>query len=194
MFKKHLKEGAGSAYTITLEGIPIKDYKINIDYDVKEFDVEITIDSGIIDYWKAEGYYNGVDSEGIYYDGVLIEEFGKDERKINGGKIYGGGDLRDILLYYDNIEIEDITEDMIIDIIRNEYIDLKYNYGGGYSHSYLPEKEFTLGNLNSYEEIIGEIDEIVNCNFAIIKAPNIAKTINWFFKNVNNFDEIYFEN
>ena len=192
-----LREGAGAGYTVEIDGIEPNFSKISLNKKDDEVLFDIPIKKGIADYWKAEDYYEGVDSEGIYYDNELVMEYGKSDREIKGGVLHGSLNLQDILDYSrisDAEDISGITDDEIIEFIEMELgnsIDIETMFGGGWLHVSLDPKGFMLES-SRYSDLVKDSESLVSIDSADIIAPNMAEDINWYFKNSFNFEEIFF--
>lgn len=182
-YKQHkpLNEGAGAGYTVTLEGLQIDTNSIKIiSRDKSEVKFTANIKPCVLDRWDAEGYYDAVCSDGIYYDGILMEEYNEEDRKVESGIIEGNLDMR----YID-------ADDDVMDIITDQLsggITVSAMYGGGWSHCNLGDT-FTLNHSHGYE--INKDAEDVLITEVTVTAPNIGKDVDWFFENVHKFDEIF---
>ena len=189
--------GAGAGYTVEIDGIEPDFAKIFLKRNGDKVLFDIPIKKGIADYWKAEGYYQGVDSEGIYYNGILVLEYEKQDREIKGGMLHGFLELQDILDYSKISDAEDIngiTDDEIIDFIEMEIgrnIDIEALFGGGWLHSNLDPKGFTLES-SRYSDLVKDSESLAPIESADIIAPYMAEDINWYFENSYNFEEIFF--
>ena len=215
--RKRLKEGAGAGYDITLEGlsVDIKNSKI-VERDEEGIKIKIPINECYVDRWSAEGYYDSVDSDGIYYDGDLVIEYVKEDRKVEGGTFYVDIDF-DYLAFEVDLDdetldnynlteqheeqikiIKKMSDKEIINLIKNSksfedecgFDKVSVMYGSGWSHSNLDTEMFTLESNHTYGGITESYDGIIVYK-ADIKSPNIAEDINWFFENVQDFDELF---
>lgn len=191
--KKAINEGAGAGYTVSFEGLALdeideKSIRRSKDSNGEPiFRFKATLSDSLVT-WQAEDYYDGVSSEGIYYNGDIIEEFDDSQRTINGGTIEGHVYMSDVKDYLgENI----VNVDDIIDYIQRhlEEFSIETMFGRGWIHIDLddPIKFHNIEITDYYGSSNVFIDTI------IINAPEITKTINWFFKNK---EEIYkeFEN
>lgn len=190
--KKALNEGAGAGYDVTIKGLYVKDVKI-LKSEQKGKDVIIKFQAklkGSHVEWKAVDYYNGVDSRGIFIDGELVEEFDDLQRSVNGGEIYGYVYEQDVADYTGN---DEVGYEEIQTYINEHLDDFEFTtmYGGGWVHSNLTDP-MVFENIEVSYQNRGY--ECVFIDKIIINAPEITKTINWFFENCNNLEEIYFGN
>ena len=192
--KKALNEGAGAGYTVTIDGLKVKSIKVASEYDLKGHDsivrFEATLDKSIVE-WKAIGYYDGVTSEGIYYNDWLAEEFGELQKTVEGGKISGYVYLDDVANAQSTDPWYKVTKKDIYDYIEdwlNEF-SIEAPYGGGWVHVDLtdPMEFHDIEIQDSYHVSYVYIDTIE------INAPEITKAINWYFENYLDFDKIFGE-
>lgn len=176
-----LYEGVGSAYNLTFKGIKATDVKI-VGKIANTVYFKAKIEKGHIDYWGAENYYDGVNSEdGVKYDGLQRLEYDDNDLVVDGGVVEGSYDI----MYFD-CESEDKPYNVLKDEIGDALSDFNienYSYGSGHFHKYLND-DITLSDLDTDKFYISEIT---------INAPQIAQDINWFFENVGKFDEIFGE-
>lgn len=187
--KKVLNEGAGSAYDVTIDGLTAtnivvtgKEYSGKYNADLIKFTAELQ-ESKV--EWKAEGYYDGVTSDGIKYDGMLVEEIDDEQKTVNGGYIEG-------YVYKDDVEDfagDNITEADIISYIESNLSDFKFKtqYGGGYVHDDLDDPM----EFENIEILDRWGTQTIFINKIIIEATEMTNIINWYFENSYNFDEIY---
>lgn len=184
--KKTLNEGAGAGYTVTINDLKLGNFKIlgtefiNNNHKVRIAKFKADILPCVVE-WSAEGYYDGVDHEGVYYNNELMMEYTDDDNTVEGGNVTG-------YVYLDDISNNTPTKSEIIEYLQDyaSSIDISTMYGGGWSHVDLGSPVFTFNDLQidgNYYDI--EIDQIN------IKAPNIADNVNWYFKNSYRFDEIF---
>lgn len=192
--KKALNEGAGAGYDITFEGLKVKTIRVGksevVDKDrIVRF--EATLDKSLVD-WKAEGYYEGVTSDGIYYNDYLAEEFDDEQKTVLGGKISGW-------VYFENVadskptwDSSKVTKIDVQNYIKDWLTKFSFTtmYGAGWMHVYLSDPMI-------FENI--EIEDRYGSTYVYIdtieiNAPEITKTINWYFKNYLDFDKIYGDN
>lgn len=187
---KTLNEGAGAGYTVSFEGLALdeideKSIRRSKDSNGEPiFRFKATLSDSLVT-WQAEDYYDGVSSEGIYYNGDIIEEFDDSQRTINGGTIEGHVYMSDVKDYLgENI----VNVDDIIDYIQRhlEEFSIETMFGRGWIHIDLDDPiEFHNIEITDY---YGSANVFIDT--IIINAPEITKTINWFFKNK---EEIYNE-
>jgi hypothetical protein len=187
---KTLNEGAGAGYTVSFEGLALdeideKSIRRSKDSNGEPiFRFKATLSDSLVT-WQAEDYYDGVSSEGIYYNGDIIEEFDDSQRTINGGTIEGHVYMSDVKDYLgENI----VNVDNIIDYIQYhlEEFSIETMFGRGWIHIDLDDPiEFHNIEITDY---YGSANVFIDT--IIINAPEITKTINWFFKNK---EEIYKE-
>ena len=187
---KTLNEGAGAGYDVTIKGLTATNIEV-LGKETKGNDEIVKFHAELVPgqvEWKAQDYYDGLDSTGIFYDGTQVEEFDDEQRHVDGGEIYGYVYLQDVEGYdnaYGTSEEEEVTnyiEDQLVDF------EFKAMYGGGWAHVNLDDPMVfddvkIAPQYREWDTIF--IDEI------IINAPDITSTINWFFENRNNFEEIY---
>ena len=187
---KTLNEGAGAGYDVTIKGLTATNIEVlgketKGNDEIIKFHAELQ--PGQVE-WEAQDYYNGLDSTGIFYDGMQVDEIDDEQRHVDGGEIYGYVYLDDVLGYsngYADSEEEDVTNYI------EEHLDdfeFKTMYGGGWSHVNLSDpmvfEDIEVSHQNRGYECVF-IDKI------IINAPEITAVINWFFENKDNFEEIY---
>ena len=188
---KTLNEGAGAGYTVSISGLAIDEIDINSIRKIKDsngepiFKFKASLRDSLVE-WKAEDYYDGVTSDGIYYNGDVINEFGEEQKTVNGGIIEGHVYMSDVKDYLDeNI----VTKDGVIDYIQyhldNEF-SIETMFGRGWIHVDLDDPmEFHDIEIKDYYGVANVFIDTI-----IINAPEITKTINWFFANK---EEIYKE-
>lgn len=171
---RFIKSGASAGYDVTIEGIELDTGKVEIlEQDNDSVHIRVPIKPCIVDRWAVKSYYESIDSN--YNDGF----FGNDDKRVDGGYVKMTIDI------WENETAEDV-----IDAIPN-VIDIKAQYGWGWTHSNLPEEgvhfeyeDIKEPDIGAYGEI--HIDEIeLNC-------PNICMDVNAFFANPEDYyDEIY---
>lgn len=188
---KTLNEGAGAGYTVSISGLAINEIDENSIHRTKDsndeiiFEFKASLSNSLVE-WKAEDYYDGVSSDGIYYNGDIIEEFTEEQKTVNGGIIEGHVYMTDVKDYLGE---NNVTRGGVIDYIEY-YLDNEFSietmYGRGWTHVDLddPMEFHDIEIKDSYGVVNIFIDTIT------INAPEITKTINWFFENK---DEIYKE-
>ena len=184
-----LTEGAGSAYTVEFDGLKAEDFKL-MGKENRGGDTVIKFVGKLVPTeveWRAEGYYDGVTSEGIYYDGELVDEFDSESKMVSGGEIRGCVFVDDVV----NGD-EPLTRQDVKDYLNDNLSDFKISslYGGGWSH-------VNLSNPIELEDL--EVSHGDGIGFVVvdkiqIDAHGIVEAVNWFFENVNYFDEIFGEN
>lgn len=188
---KTLNEGAGAGYTISIEGLSLDEIDEKSIRRIKDsrgepiFRFKASLSDSLVT-WIAEGYYDGVTSDGIYYNGDVIGEFDDSQRTINGGTIEGHVYVSDVKDYLDeNI----VTKDSVIDYIQyhlDDEFSIETMFGRGWIHIDLDDPmEFHNIEIKDY---YGNVNVFIDT--IVINAPEITKTINWFFKNK---EEIYKE-
>ena len=119
-------------------------------------------------------------------NGDIIDEFDEEQRTVNGGIIEGHVYVSDVKDYLDeNI----ITKDGVIDYIQYKLDDefsIETMFGRGWIHVDLDDPmEFHDIEIKDYYGVTNIFIDTI-----IINAPEITKTINWFFANK---EEIYKE-
>ncbi len=174
--------GAGAGYNVTIKGIELdnRNWKILSDdyderYDSHTVQVEIPVKPCVAEYWDAEAYYEGIDSNYDLYDGNWDNQ------------IDGGTAILQLEVYPPQWIEGDIMTSEELDEAVGELLPSTLNltmvYGGGWSHTYLPEEGIVFdddnGRINLDE---GETYDYttVRCE---LKCPNIIQNINAFFKN-----------
>ena len=188
---KTLNEGAGAGYTVSISGLAIDEIDINSIHRIKDsngepiFKFKASLSDSLVE-WKAEDYYDGVTSDGIYYNGDVIDEFDDEQKIVNGGTIEGHVYVSDVKDYLDeNI----VTKDSVIDYIQYKLDDefsIETMFGRGWIHVNLDDPmEFHDIEIKDYYGVTNVFIDTI-----IINAPEITKTINWFFANK---EEIYKE-
>ena len=189
--EKTLNEGAGAGYTVSISGLAIDKIDINSIRRIKDsngepiFKFKASLSDSLVE-WKAEDYYDGVTSDGIYYNGDVIDEFDDEQKTVNGGTIEGHVYVSDVKDYLDeNI----VTKDSVIDYIQYKLDDefsIETMFGRGWIHVNLDDPmEFHDIEIKDYYGVTNVFIDTI-----IINAPEITKTINWFFANK---EEIYKE-
>ena len=187
--KKVLNEGAGAGYDVEISGLNISDIKIG-KREIKGKD-EIIHFSAIIEpsivEWSAMGYYDGVTSEGIEYNGDILIDYSDEDREVQGGTVYG-------YVYAQDVEDYDGREHNSDDGAALYYIKehledfkIKTKYGVGWLHVDLTNPMVFHDIEVSYES---RRYECVFIDTIEIIAEQIVDDINWFFENK---DEIYAE-
>ena len=188
---KTLNEGAGAGYDVTFDGLNVNTVEVK-KYELKGNDRIVrftaTLSKSIVE-WKAIGYYEGVTSDGVYYNDYLAEEFDDLQKTVKGGKLSG-------YVYFDDVENRKPTWDSskvnkndVYNFIKDWLTDFSFTtmYGAGWSHK-------NLQNPMIFENI--EIEDNYSSTYVFIdtieiNAPEIAETINWYFDNYLDFDKIY---
>lgn len=190
--KKVLNEGAGAGYTVLIEGLNAKSIKVAKEGEMKGRDkiirFEATLDKSLVD-WQAESYYEGVSSEGIWYNDMIIDEYDDEQKTVLGGKISGYVYLDDVDNGRPTYESDPVTRKDIKDFINNYLTEftIEAPYGRGWVHVDLtdPMEFHNIEIKDSYKVTYVYIDTIE------INAPEITKAINWYFNNYDNFDKIF---
>ena len=104
---KTLNEGAGAGYDVTFEGLNVNTIKVG-NYELKGDDRIVrftaTLGKSIVE-WKAIGYYDGITSDGVYYDDHLVEEFDDLQKTVEGGQLSGYVYLDDVASW-DSSEVD----------------------------------------------------------------------------------------
>lgn len=174
--------GAGAGYSVKLTvDIDPRSIKITKIEQGENAYFEADIIPSITE-WEAQSYYDGVSSEGVYDSfGCLFECFSNEEKRVQGGKLYG---------VYPLWTLEEQTEEEILEAIKYyspDEFEVEAVYGRGWIHQNLPEI-FTLHEEQSYicETSYIFVDKVE------VKAPSIANSINEFFAHSHEVDEYYF--
>lgn len=184
---KTLNEGAGAGYDVTFEGLNVNTIKVG-NYELKGDDRIVrftaTLGKSIVE-WKAIGYYDGVTSDGVYYDDHLVEEFDDLQKTVEGGQLSGYVYLDDVASW----DSSEVDKDDVYNFIKKWLTDFSFTtmYGGGWVH-------VNLQNPMVFEDI--EIEDNYSSIYVFIDtieidAPEITETINWYFANYPDFDQIY---
>lgn len=191
--KKALNEGAGAGYDVTFEGLNVKSVRLG-ETEVRGKDKIIkftaTLNKDIVE-WKAIGYYEGVTSEGIYYNDMLVDDFDDEQKTVKGGKISGWVYFEDVVDSQPTWESGPITKKDVKEYIVKWLTDFNITsmYGAGWVHSNLTDP-IVLTDIDiedHYHVSYVHIDTIE------IDAPEITKTVNWYFENYLDFDKIFGE-
>ena len=188
---KTLNEGVGAGYTVSISGLSLdeideKSIRRSKDSNGEPiFKFKASLSDSLVE-WKAEDYYDGVTSDGIYYNGDVIDEFDDEQKTVNGGIIEGHVYVSDVKDYLGE---NSVTKDDVIDYIQyhlDDEFSIETMYGRGWVHIDLEDPmEFHDIEIKDYH---GGVNVFIDT--IIINAPEITKTINWFFANK---DEIYKE-
>lgn len=178
--KQSLNEGAGAGYTVTIDGLTATNISVS-EINTEECTAKFTADiKPCIVEWSAEDYYNGVDSKGIYYNGILEVPYDKEDKQVDGGHIEG-------VYYYDDYDYQD-EEPSDIDMKSDIAKELRYPFsvedmfGAGWTHVNLSD-DITFNDV--------EVGQYITIETATVHAPHIASNINWFFENYYQFDELF---
>lgn len=179
--------GAGAGYNVTVRGIELdnRNWKMLSDdyderYDLHTVQVEIPVKPCVAEYWAAESYYDGIDSEHDMYGDL--------DSQIDGGTAILQMEVYPE--YTDDVLSQEELDEAIGDLLPSE-LDLTMVYGGGWSHVDLPEEGIVFdddnGRINLDE---GETYDYttVRCE---LKCPNITQNINAFFKNPDAYYDEY---
>ena len=188
---KTLNEGAGAGYDVTFEGLNVNTIKVG-KYDLKDNDRIVrftaTLGKSIVE-WKAIGYYDGITSDGVYYDDHLVEEFDDLQKTVEGGQLSGYVYLDDVENGKPSWDSSEVDKDDVYNFIKELLTDFSFTtmYGGGWVHA-------NLQNPMVFEDI--EIEDNYSSTYVFIDtieidALEIAETINWYFANYPDFDQIY---
>ena len=188
---KTLNEGAGAGYDVTFEGLNVNTIKVG-NYELKGNDRIVrftaTLGKSIVE-WKAIGYYDGVTSDGVYYDDHLVEEFDDLQKTVEGGQLSGYVYLDDVENGKPSWDSSEVDKDDVYNFIKEWLTDFSFTtmYGGGWVHA-------NLQNPMVFEDI--EIEDNYSSTYVFIDtieidAPEITETINWYFANYPDFDQIY---
>ena len=188
---KTLNEGAGAGYDVTFEGLNVNTIKVG-KYDLKDNDRIVrftaTLGKSIVE-WKAIGYYDGITSDGVYYDDHLVEEFDDLQKTVEGGQLSGYVYLDDVENGKPSWDSGEVDKDDVYNFIKEWLTDFSFTtmYGAGWVHANLqnPMVFEDIEIVDNYSSIYVFIDTIE------IDAPEIAEIINWFFANYLDFDQIY---
>jgi len=190
-----MNEGAGAGYDVTFDGLKATDIRITgteVKHNLHSTDKVVKFTASLapsIVEWKAIGYYEGVTSEGIYYDNDLVEEFDELQKTVNGGNISGWVYYEDVNNSAPTWETEPATEEDVVRFINDCLSDFSFTtmYGGGWSHVNLTDPMvFKNIEIQDYYKVTYVYIDTIE-----ISAPEITKTINWYFDNYLDFDKIY---
>lgn len=188
---KTLNEGAGAGYDVTFEGLNVNTIKVG-KYELKDNDRIVrftaTLGKSIVE-WKAIGYYDGVTSDGVYYNDHLAEEFDDLQKTVEGGTLSGYVYLDDVENRKPSWDSSKVDKKDVYNFIKSWLTDFSFTtmYGAGWIHANLPDP-MIFENIeieDNYSSTYVFIDTIE------INAPEIAETINWYFANYLDFDKIY---
>lgn len=180
--KTAMNEGAGAGYSVELKGLKGGNLKL-LAGRRDEHGVTIRFKADIMPgtvEWAAQDYYNGVTSDGIEWDGIIMQEYTDEDKQVNGGTIEG-------YVYAEEFQEGSTADDVRAEIqyYLNDF-DIKGDFGGGWSHVNLDNQI-----VFTDQEIGGE--GYVYVDTLTVEAPAIAENINWFFENNYKFDEIFRE-
>ena len=193
--KQVLNEGPGAGYDVSFKGLNIsqlRSFKVGEKNGQRIIEFKAILAPGIVE-WSAAGYYDSVTSKGIYYDNELVDEFDEQQKTVNGGELSG---------YVYESEVSDymanggqVTTKDVADYIRWHLQDFSFKtmVGGGYVHTDLSDP-MVFENVEVTPENTYYGSEGVYLNYIEIRAKEISDTINWFFANCYNFDEIFGQN
>lgn len=152
-------------------------------YDLHTVQVKIPVKPCVAEYWSAEGYYDGIDSTHDVYDPEI-------DSQIDGGTAILQVEVYPPQWIKGDIMTSEELNEAVDDLLPSE-LDLTMVYGGGWSHSYLPEEGVVFDDDNGRIHLDeGETYDYttVRCE---LKCPNITQNINAFFKDPNAYcDEI----
>ena len=185
--KRVIKSGAGAGYDVTVRGIKLDHHNWKIlkdDYEERygshTVQVQIPVKPCVAEYWAAESYYDGIDSEHDIYDDL--------DSQIDGGTAILQMEIYPE--YTDDVLSQEELDEAIGDLLPSE-LDLTMAYGAGWSHVNLPEEGIVFnddnGRINLDE---GETYDYttVRCE---LKCPNITQDINAFFENPDDYYDGY---
>ena len=182
----HVNEGAGAGYTVEISDLKLGNFKVLgtkfVDNGHEEKVAKFTADilPGVVE-WSANGYYEGVDHTGVFYDGELMMEYSDEDNSVEGGTVMG-------YVYLSDVGDGKVKKSDVLEYL-NDYasiINISTMYGDGWSHVNLGSPVFTFNDIDidgNYADI--HIEQIN------IKAPNIADNVNWYFANAYKFDKIF---
>ncbi|WQJ53218.1 MAG: hypothetical protein [Hatfieldvirus porci] len=182
----HVNEGAGAGYTVEISDLKLGNFKVLgtkfVDNGHEEKVAKFTADIlPCVVEWSANGYYEGVDHTGVFYDGELMIEYSDEDNSVEGGTVMG-------YVYLSDVGDGKVKKSDVLEYL-NDYasvINISTMYGGGWLHVNLGSPVFTFNDIDidgNYADI--HIEQIN------IKAPNIADNVNWYFENAYKFDEIF---
>ena len=186
-----LMEGPGAGYYVSMRGLNATNIHMTgleenehgeelIDFKAELAPSKVT--------WKAEGYYDVVTSDGIYYDGDMVDEFGDEERSVQGGTITGYVYKDDVEDYANGGDINETLTNFVGEILSN--FSFQTLVGAGYVHTNLTDPlDFENIEVSTRNPYYGY--GTVYIQNMEIQAPDITNIINWFFENCYKFDEIY---
>ena len=181
-----VNEGAGAGYTVEISDLKLGNFKVlgtkfvNNGHEEKVAKFTADILPCVVE-WSAEGYYDGVDHTGVYYDGELMREYSDEDNSVEGGTVTG-------YVYLSDVGDGKVKKSDVLEYL-NDYanvINISTMYGRGWSHVNLGSPVFTFNDVDidgNYADI--HIEQIN------IKAQNIANNVNWYFENAYKFDEIF---
>lgn len=182
----HVNEGAGAGYTVEISDLKLGNFKVLgtkfVDNGHEEKVAKFTADilPGVVE-WSANGYYEGVDHTGVFYDGELMMEYSDEDNSVEGGTVMG-------YVYLSDVGDGKVKKSDVLEYL-NDYasvINISTMYGGGWSHVNLGSPVFTFNDIDIDDNYADIHIEQIN-----IQAPNIADNVNWYFANAYKFDEIF---
>lgn len=182
--KTAMNEGAGAGYSVELKGLKADNLKL-LSGRRDEYGMTIRFKADIMPgtvEWAAQDYYNGVTSDGIEWDGTIMQEYTDEDKQVNGGTIEGH-------VYAGEFQEGSTADDVRAEIqyYLNDF-DIKGDFGGGWSHVNLDNQiVFTDQEIGGEGYVTLYVDKLT------VNAPQIAENINWFFENNYKFDEIFGE-
>ena len=190
-----LQEGPGAGYYVSFSGLHGTNVHITGRGKNERGEIIINFKAQVapsLVEWKAEDYYDAVSSEGIYYDNDLVQEYGDEEKTVNGGTINGYVYQSDVEDYVGSGE--QLTLQQVVEFINDKLdgFSFKTLVGSGYVHSDLSDPM----NFENIEVIVSDPyygSETVYIRTLELQAPAISEAINWFFANCYRFDEIFGE-
>lgn len=196
---RYIKSGAGAGYDVIIRDIELDDNDYTIISDeIKDESlnehvtlVEVPVKPCVAEYWSAQSYYDGIDSNHEFFDST-------EDSKIEGGKAtlklywYEHEEGRNI----NDVEYESADEAAQYCIPRS--ISIKVLVGAGWIHANLPvesvhfEDRYTSNHGYGIDEYNDGYDyETMTVDLI---CPNICQNINAFFKNPEQYYDDYYEN
>ena len=204
-----INEGAGAGYELEFKGVNINPDSVSIlpgwvkydRNDNKAISFEVNIVPGELDYWSANGYYDGIDSD---YSGFDLST------KIDGGKFVCVISMECINDYinvgdeYDVLDHDDLRT-AVVEFLYNcntADIDLNYTYGCGWSHQNLDDMTklgLDIDDFNNHKDytkvrssdVVCDIEDVkmnyASVIYAELQIPEIAKDVNAFFANPQRY-------
>ena len=144
----HVNEGAGAGYTVEISDLKLGNFKVigtkfvNNGHEEKVAKFTADILPCVVE-WSADGYDDGVDHTGVYYDGELMMEYSDEDNSVEGGTVTG-------YVYLSDVGDGKVKKSDVLEYL-NDYasvINISTMYGGGWSHVNLGSPVFTFNDID----------------------------------------------